>query len=208
VRAKTKSRDQVCRSCCDLISAGTKKWQSHREPLDLLTTLPDRIKPIGPVLLSLSRGEQEVAPTLFSLDADKLRSRDSAQQLLSHQSHICRQLRLSHIRDCDGVLKRAAGVVWVGHWRAFALEGQETRPARIEVSGTDGASPLKQERTQSQPPGHAINALASPPQSLQALPPPQPGPIDPSIAARTAQVGAMANPPQLQPQCPHPPQRG
>ena len=32
VRAKTKSRNQVCRSCCDLISAGTKKRQSHRDP--------------------------------------------------------------------------------------------------------------------------------------------------------------------------------
>jgi hypothetical protein len=50
----------------------------------------------------------------------------------------------------------------------------------------------------------AINALASLPQSLQASPPPQSGPIDPSIAARTAQVGAMANPPQLQPRYPHP----
>src|ERR1700733_121105 len=39
---KTISRDQVCRSCCDLISAGTKKWQLHREPLK-------------PVLLPLSR---------------------------------------------------------------------------------------------------------------------------------------------------------
>jgi hypothetical protein len=50
----------------------------------------------------------------------------------------------------------------------------------------------------------AINALASPTQSLQASPPPQSGPIDPSIAARTTQVGAIANPPQLQPRCPHP----
>jgi len=43
VRAKTKSRDQVCRSCCDLISAGIKEWQSHREALDLPTTAPDRL---------------------------------------------------------------------------------------------------------------------------------------------------------------------
>jgi hypothetical protein len=111
VRAKTKSRDQVCRSCYDLISAGTKKWQSHREPLDLRNRSPDRLKPVGPVLLPLSKrtgGAREVAPTLFSLDADKLRSGHSAQQLLSHQIHICRRLRLSHIRDSDGVLKRAA----------------------------------------------------------------------------------------------------
>ena len=110
VRAKTKSRDQVCRSCRDLITRGTKKWQSHREPLDLLTTSLDRIKPLGPSSFPSrgGRGEQEVAPTLFSPDADKLRSRDSAQQLLSHQGHICRRLRRSHIRDSDGVLKRAA----------------------------------------------------------------------------------------------------
>jgi hypothetical protein len=26
VRVKTKSRDQICRGCCDLISAGIKEW--------------------------------------------------------------------------------------------------------------------------------------------------------------------------------------
>ena len=31
VRLKTKSRDQICRDCCDVISAGIKEWQSHRE---------------------------------------------------------------------------------------------------------------------------------------------------------------------------------
>jgi hypothetical protein len=35
-----------------------------------------------------------------------------AQQLLSHQSHICRRLRLSHIRNDYGVLKRAAETKW------------------------------------------------------------------------------------------------
>jgi hypothetical protein len=37
VRAKAKSRDQVCRSCCDLISVRIEEWQSHREALDLPT---------------------------------------------------------------------------------------------------------------------------------------------------------------------------
>ena len=31
VRVETKSRDQICRGCCGLISAGIKEWQSHRE---------------------------------------------------------------------------------------------------------------------------------------------------------------------------------
>ena len=35
VRAKTKSRDQVCRSCCDFISVRIEEWQSHRVALDL-----------------------------------------------------------------------------------------------------------------------------------------------------------------------------
>jgi hypothetical protein len=37
VRAKTKSRDQVCRNCCDFISVRIEEWQSHREALDLPT---------------------------------------------------------------------------------------------------------------------------------------------------------------------------
>jgi hypothetical protein len=37
VRAKTKSCDQVCRSCCDFISVRIEEWQSHREVLDLPT---------------------------------------------------------------------------------------------------------------------------------------------------------------------------
>ena len=37
VRAKTKSRDQVCRSCYDFISVRIEEWQSHREALELPT---------------------------------------------------------------------------------------------------------------------------------------------------------------------------
>src|SRR5208283_2236227 len=43
VRAKTKSGDQVCCNCCDLIPARIEERQSHREALELPTTMPDRI---------------------------------------------------------------------------------------------------------------------------------------------------------------------
>ena len=33
VRVKTKSRDQICRGCCDLISAGIKEWHLSRHAL-------------------------------------------------------------------------------------------------------------------------------------------------------------------------------
>jgi hypothetical protein len=45
VRVKTKSPDQICRGCCDLISAGIKEWQSHREALDLPTSEPTTLRP-------------------------------------------------------------------------------------------------------------------------------------------------------------------
>jgi hypothetical protein len=45
VRVKTKSRDQICRGCCDLISAGIKEWQSHREALDLPSSEPTTVRP-------------------------------------------------------------------------------------------------------------------------------------------------------------------
>jgi len=42
-RTKTKSRDQVCRSCRDLISVRIEEWQSHREALDLPTSASGRL---------------------------------------------------------------------------------------------------------------------------------------------------------------------
>src|SRR5208282_5657323 len=72
VRTKTKSRDQVCRSCCDLISAGSKESQSHREALDLPTTAPDRLSSRRAELLQaakarpLRQAQSQPAPVLVT----------------------------------------------------------------------------------------------------------------------------------------------
>jgi hypothetical protein len=69
VRAKTKSRDQVRRNCCDLISAGIKEWQSHREasicrPQHLTESAASQelFKPTGP--LPLRQAWIEPAPVV------------------------------------------------------------------------------------------------------------------------------------------------